>query len=241
MKKLFFAALTVVSVLACNGVSAQQIYEWRIYREVNAGRLNRYMQEVEIPAYNRYGIQVGAYGEYSMSTPANQYYLFVYPDAATYQKVKQALNEDREYLLAAGKDDPTLPAYRRYDTYICEALSGWPEIDGSNKGSILEWRLYEGANDDAVRRKVKMFNEGEIAVFLEVGIKPQWCSRIVAGPAMPGLMYISRFENMEQRDKAWARFGPHPQWKAMNQKEEYANTTSLNHRRFLDPLPYSQW
>lgn len=241
MKKMFLTALVSLSFLCClSAQTPKQIYEWRVYTTTSAARLDKYMKEVLIPAYNRHGISVGAYGEYSMTMPAKQYYLFVYADLADYQRVKTALENDKAYVDGAAADNPLNPPFLRYETYLSEAFEAWPRITKSTK-PLLEWRIYEGGNDDALRRKVKMFNDGEIPIFVESGIEPFMFGQILAGPDMPALMYITRFDNMESRDAAWAKFGPHPKWIAMKDKEEYANTVSKIHRTFLVPLPYTQW
>jgi hypothetical protein len=43
------------------------------------------------------------------------------------------------------------------------------------------------------------------------------------------------FRDMEERDENWKKFVPHPDWKELSSKEEYANTVSNIRRIFLTP------
>ena len=95
-------------------------------------------------------------------------------------------------------------------------------------------------NEDALRRKVKMFNDHEFAIFEEVGLPMVFFGDNIAGSQMPCLTYLLGFKDQKAHEEAWARFGPHPEWQRILKLEEYANTVSEIYRVFLNPLPYSQ-
>jgi hypothetical protein len=105
---------------------------------------------------------------------------------------------------------------------------------------LFELRIYEGYSEDAVKRKVRMFNEGEIDIFKNVKINGVFFGENISGKDLPCLTYLSVYDNMEARDQAWKEFLAHPDWQKLSKLPEYANTVSKIHRIFLQPLPYSQ-
>jgi hypothetical protein len=48
------------------------------------------------------------------------------------------------------------------------------------------------------------------------------------------------FKDKEEREQAWSKFGPHPEWQRIIKLDEYANVMNNITRVFLRPLPYSQ-
>jgi hypothetical protein len=109
------------------------------------------------------------------------------------------------------------------------------------KGSqLFELRTYEGYSEDAVRRKVKMFNKEEFSIFEATGLHSVFFGEQVSGPLMPALTYMLSFSSMEERDANWDKFRVHPDWKRVSALPEYANSVSDIKRTFLTPLEYSQ-
>ncbi|HKI87831.1 MAG TPA: NIPSNAP family protein, partial [Draconibacterium sp.] len=98
----------------------------------------------------------------------------------------------------------------------------------------------ESYNEDAGRRKIKMFNSEELPLFKKVGLHPVFFGQILAGQFMPALTYMLWFKDMEERDANWAKFSSSDEWNTMKNKPEYANTVSLVKRKFLTPADFSQ-
>jgi hypothetical protein len=121
------------------------------------------------------------------------------------------------------------------------AFDGLPKMIVPESGPrIFEVRTYEGYSEDAVARKIKMFNNEEFTIFNRVKLNPVFFGEIIAGPNLPALTYMVTFKNMEERDKAWKAFGPDPDWQRVSKLPEYANSVSRIFKTFLEPLPYSQ-
>jgi hypothetical protein len=224
------------------------IFEFRIYhisRASNAkSRLEQYFKVALIPFLNKYNVKFAAFNEYSLEEPAKLYVLFAYPNASTYLKVRSEWYTDPAFA-DASKSYDSLPAaeavYSRYETFLLDAFDKFPGLSiPEEKKGLFELRLYESASEDAGRRKIAMFNNEEIALFLKVGLQPVFFGRIVAGQYMPALLYMVGFKDMADRDDAWSRFGNHEEWNAMRVKPEYADTVSNIHRIFLTPTEYSQ-
>ncbi|PHN07346.1 NIPSNAP family protein [Flavilitoribacter nigricans] len=229
-------------------VATQQIYELRVYTLKRGGALNRltsYLSSALIPALNRYGCPtVGVFKEMSAPEPTKIYLLIPYVSMEHFGGVGEFLSEDEDYQQAE-KDYRMIPqdntVYTRFDTWLMRAFSVMPEMKAPKAESrIFELRTYEGYSEDAVRRKVKMFNNGELPIFLETGLHPVFFGHLLSGPEMPALTYMLTFKDMEERDANWKAFIDHPDWKELSGLEEYANSVSNIIRRFLLPLDISQ-
>ena len=111
--------------------------------------------------------------------------------------------------------------------------------------SIFEIRNYESPNDEAYLKKVDMFNNAEIDIFDEVGLKSVFYGEKISGEKLPLLTYMLVYDSMDSRSKSWTEFIKHPKWIEMKSMEEYmtisdeslvSNITSI----FLKTLKYSQ-
>jgi hypothetical protein len=121
------------------------------------------------------------------------------------------------------------------------AFDGLPQMKKPVDGQrIFELRTYEGYNEDAVRRKIKMFNDEEFDIFYRVKLNPVFFGEMIAGKNLPALSYLLWFKNMEERDANWKAFGADEAWKKALADPQYANTVSNIIRIFLEPLAYSQ-
>ena len=225
---------------------SKEVYEFRVYHmRRNMNPLNNYFSKALIPALNRLGSKhVGVFSELSKSEPAEIYMLIPYASFEDFGKITTALKRDKEFI-AASDEYNKIPAdqavYERYDSSILLAFDGQPTMNVlSNKPKLFELRIYEGYSEDAVRRKVKMFNEGEIDIFKNVKLPSVFYSENIAGKYLPALTYMAGYQSMEERDQVWKDFLAHPDWQKMSKLPEYANTVSKIHKIFLEPLPYSQ-
>lgn len=239
---------TAIAANPSHNLAEQQIYELRIYTMKRGGGLNRltgYLSNALIPALNRYGCPaVGVFKEMADPEPTKIYLLIPYISMEHFGGVGEFLGEDEQYL-EAEKEYRMIPqentVYTRFDAYLMRAFEVMPELKAPAKEPrIFELRTYEGYSEDAVRRKVKMFNNGELPIFLKTGLHPVFFGHLLSGPAMPALTYMLHFKDMEERNANWKAFIDHPDWKALSGLEEYANSVSNIIREFLLPLDISQ-
>ncbi len=243
------AALPATQVMP--GVSSvtkagkKQIYEWRFYTlEKESADLDRFFQEVLIPAYNRQKVTVGAFAPYKKGEKDQRVLLFVYPDMPAYQRVKREIWKDERFRREAqpfyDRSAPD-PVYFNFETSLCEAFDLLPRMKKSENGcTLFEIRQYHSPNEEANRRKVNMFNKDEIAVFDKVGLPYLCFGEVFAGPSMPSLIYLIGYRNEEVRNEIWRKFGAHPDWKRIKDLPEYAYTATRNTSMFFSPMPYSQ-
>lgn len=249
MKFTLFSIAALITVSSITPSYAQspdrQIYELRIYELTmgSLGHMENFLGKALIPALNRNGVShVGAFRETSKNEPTRIYVLIPYASFGEVARVREALNRDETYR----KDSEAyrqLPSavYFRYQTSMLEAFAGFPSLVVPSQGDrIFELRIYEGYSDDAVSRKIRMFNEGELGIFKETALHGVFFGETLSGPGMPCLQYMLSFRDMQERDKNWQAFIAHPEWVRMSKDPQYANTVSRITRVFLEPMSFSQ-
>lgn len=243
------ALLLGQSALADAGKAVKkELYEWREYEikfRGSVATLHEYLEKALIPALNKYGVKtVGVFNEIGKSEPAKIYVLIVYPSFEEYLSINASIKKDDAYLKSSdnwNKVPADKPVYNRITTSLSLAFDGFPAIKvPAKEPRIFELRTYEGYSEDAVARKVKMFNEEEFPIFYRTKLTPVFFGEVMAGPNLPCLTYMITFKNLEERDKNWAAFGADADWKKVSNDPKYANTVSNIRRTFLEPLPYSQ-
>lgn len=230
------------------GIRGKSLYELRIYHIArggnNKGLLEQYYTQALIPFFSRLGVKVGAFDDYSLEEPVKVYTLIAYPSPAVYLAVQESLHTDPEIAEAANSYysiPASTPVYTRYETFLLEAFDRMPTvvIPPHDRG-LFELRIYESPNEDAGRRKVMMFNNEEIDLFLKVGLQPVFFGKILAGQYMPALIYMVSLPDMAGRNPAWAKFNTSEEWAVMRAKPEYADIVSNIRRIFLTPISWSQ-
>jgi hypothetical protein len=222
-----------------------ELREYELAFGGNPANINTYFKDALIPALNKYGVRhVGAFSELGNFEPTKIYLLIPYPGITEYFKIPSQVAEDSDYL-AASRNYHSLPpdnkVFNRFITRLMVAFKGLPALNAGFKGSgLYELRTYEGYNEDAVRRKILMFNQVELEIFRNNELNPVFFGEVIAGPDLPYLTYMVAFKDMAERNKKWESFGSDPEWSRIRVLPEYANTVSKIIKKFLEPLPYSQ-
>ena len=231
---------------AKSAAKENDVYELRVYHmRRNMGPLDNYLKNAFIPALNRMGVKnVGVFSEWSKSEPAQIYVLIPYGSFENYGKVILDLKRDKEFSEASSeytKIPLAQAVFERYDSSLLLAFDGHPRITIPAKSrKLFELRTYEGYSEDAVRRKVSMFNSGEIEIFKDVKLNAVFYSENIAGKDLPCLTYMAAYQSMDEREQVWKAFSAHPEWQKMSKLSEYADTVSKIHKTFLEPVSYSQ-
>jgi len=226
----------------------KELYEWREYEMrfgADQAQLENYFKTALIPALNKYGVKtVGVFREWNKSEPAKIYLLVPYPSADAYLSIQGKLKADAEYIKnsTAYNSVPVDKAvYNRFTSSLMIAFDGFPKIVvPQGQPRIFELRTYEGYSEDAVRRKIKMFNDGEFPIFSRAKLNGVFFGEVIAGDKLPRLTYLLTTPTMEERDKGWGAFVADHEWKKLLADPQYANTISKISNTFLVPAPYSQ-
>jgi len=248
MKRRKFVAAAAATSLMGSYASAQslatsaddspEIYELRTYEMAWGGNrtaLMSFLKEVESSFLKNMGANhFMSFTEVGQSEPSKLWTLASYPDFSSYQSAisnrsgQEYLDQAADYM-AAGQ------TYNRISSSLLYAFDGMKHMKTPIEGaSLFELRIYEGINEDAVRRKIKMFNDEELELFNKVDLNPIFFGNMVVGPYVPSLVYMLNYRDMDHRDQAWKAFLEHPDWDVMKVKEEYANTLSNIRRVFLE-------
>jgi hypothetical protein len=207
--------------------------------------LHEYFEKALIPALNKYGVKsVGVFKEIGKTEPAKIYLLIAYPSFEDYIGINEKVKSDSDFKKNSENWDKMpaeKPVYNRFNTSLLIAFDGLPAMKlPAKEPRIFEVRTYEGYNEDAVRRKIKMFNDEEFPIFYKTKLTPVFFGESIAGPNSPCLTYMITFKDLEERDKNWAAFSADADWKRVLTDPKYANTVSNIRRVFVEPLPYSQ-
>src|SRR5439155_14418546 len=194
------------------------VYELRAYFP-NAAKqsvLEAYLSKAFIPALKRFGLgPIGVFVE--KGERESVYVLIVYPsvDLVASLSARLVTDEDylkaaKEYLAASARD----PVYRRIESSLLVPIEGMPRLEkpDTSKPRLLNLRIYESHNERAAKKKIEMFNKGELAIFRRVGLTPVFFGETVVGATMPNLTYLLVFPDDAGREAAWNRFRQDPEW-----------------------------
>src|SRR4051794_24434775 len=104
---------------------------------------------------------------------------------------KLALDAEYQKALDAFNAQPGLN-YERMESSLLRAFGGYPVIvappnDGKRPPRLFEVRTYESNNTSTLRKKVEMFNDGEIGAFQRPGGQPVFFGETIVGPNQPSL------------------------------------------------------
>lgn len=257
----YFAAANPMNNLAAstqNTAAAQNIapkpefYELRLYHlrfnaEQKQNIINDYFGKVVVPAMNRSGIPaVGAFNVMIGPNSPTLYMLVPHKSLDSFTMLAAKLAADAEYQKAgaAFHSQPVAdPAYTRIESSLMVAFAGMPKLEvPAKKPRIFELRTYESPNERAAKKKIEMFDIGEIAIFRRTGLQPVFFGETLIGPKMPNLTYMLTYDDMTARDKNWASFIADPEWKKLSSTPGFTNAEILTNISsvFLRPTAYSQ-
>lgn len=244
MKKNFL----FTAILSCFALFGQkEVYELRTYQlfqSSNFKNFNKYFEDHFIPAHNNLGInKIGVFQEISEDLPRKIYVFIPYTDMDTYQKTKVTIAADSKLQKASvALNHLDNPIFNRYQTSLYIAFDGLPKMfKPDNNNRFFELRSYESHSEDAYRRKVNMFNEGELELFAQLDFGSVFFGDKIAGDRMPCLTYMLSFESLEERNENWSHFFDHPTWAKLKSNPAYKDSCcSSITRAFLTPMPYSQ-
>jgi hypothetical protein len=242
------AASLPVAAHAQAPADGREYYEWRTYRATDAEhrqRIGDYLEKAALPAWKRMGLgPVGVFTETGDGATDAVHVLLVYPSLEKFAAAREALESDAEYLkagadyLAAKKDDP---AFERIQSSLMVAFAGMPRLAvPQGKPKVFELRTYESHSEERARRKIDMFNNGEIPLFVEAGFENVFFSETLVGDRLPNLKYMLAAPDMDANKAGWRKFTSLPGWLAIRDLPEYKDTVSKATPLFLEPMPFSQ-
>jgi hypothetical protein len=257
--KVTFRILIVVALIqSASFVYAsaplRQYYTLSIYHFKDSAQekvLDHYLSEALLPALHRMNIAyAGIFKSLANDTVSDKkIYVFIpFHSAGEVQQLNEKLQKDKAFQ-AAGYEYInavfSTPPYTRIETILLYAFPmaprmQLPELRSAKNERVYELRSYESATEKIFQNKVNMFNEGdEIGLFKRLGFNAVFYSEVVAGSRMPNLMYMTTFNNMEDREKHWKAFSDDAQWKKLTSMPLYQKNVQHADIIFLRPTNYS--
>jgi hypothetical protein len=232
----------------------REFYELRLYhlrRGPMQRRFDDFYRNAAIPAMNRAGIN--PVGVFSVSTGPDTptfYVLIPHKSAEAFATATDRVRADAEYQ-KAGADfinaPATDPSYIRVESSFLVAFEGMPKLEltalsKEKRPRLFELRTYESHSKKANKKKIEMFNVGEIAIFRRVGITPVFFGETLVGSKMPNLTYLVVYADMPDHDRAWMEFGRDAEWQRLRSQPGYADADIVSNisNLFLRPTAYSQ-
>ena len=201
-----------------------------------------------VPALQRAGAgPVGVFG--SSIGPESPFLMTVtsYPSLAEYDSIHAKMAADADFRSAYGAFE-SLPgrSYERVENSLLRAFDGMPAVvppphDGNRPSKIFEVRMYESNNMSSLARKIKMFNEGEMAIFQRLGMAPVFFGQTIVGRSMPNLVYMLSYNDMAHREQCWRAFGGDAEWKKLREAPGYSDAEIVSNitNYIVSPLPFS--
>ena len=251
MKKALFLSVSCLLFCFSQALGQQtELYELRVYSNSTSQKktvVSDYLKTSLVPALHRMGIkQVGVFKPAS-ADDFSMFLLVPFQDAEQFVALRSKLENDSEYQKSAKDyfDQPLKnPAFKRIDSRLLKAFRGMPVIETTELSEkklprIFELRLYESHTEDHARRKVHMFDNGEIQLMRDVQMGPVFFAETIAGSDAPNLVYMLSASNAEQHAEHWKAFLKHPDWDKMKKLEQYKDTVSKIQKWFLVPTDCS--
>jgi hypothetical protein len=232
----------------------REYYELRQYhlrKGPQQRRFDEYAKTAAIPALNRLGI--GPIGVFQVGIGPESptvYVLIPYKSLDQMGAATDRMRSDADYQkLGADYVNATAadPAYVRVESSLLVAFEGMPKLEApvgaaTNQPRWFELRTYESHSKKACKKKIEMFNQGEIALFRRTGLAPVFFGETLIGTRLPNLTYMLVFNSMADRDKNWSTFASDPEWKTLSSKPGYTDAEIVSNigNLFLRPTAYSQ-
>jgi hypothetical protein len=232
----------------------REFYEIKIYYLSNKeqeARVEHYLKDALLPTLHKRGFErVGVFKPIGNDTSSNKriFVIIPYKKLQQFADLEKGLRKDKTYLekgkdyIEAAYDEPT---YKRQESILLQAFEGMArgnksDLKNQRSERVYELRSYESASEKIYANKVDMFNKGdEIGIFNRLGFNAIFYGEVLAGCHKPNLMYMTSFENMEERDKHWKAFGSDPAWTELRTKPEYQHNVSKIDIYFLRATEYS--
>ncbi|MBS1820819.1 MAG: NIPSNAP family protein [Acidobacteria bacterium] len=241
---------TSASAAAGSPRSFLELCTWRLHNsdEEQSKRVAEFLQGGLFPAVTRAGAKpIAALSNLIGPDGPSLFSIVEYTSLAAIESTLAALAADKEYekasqVLASGAGMP----FVTMESSLLHSLSVLPEAAiptdaATRKPRIFELRTYQSQSMAARVKKIGMFNNGEIAVFQRLGMRPAFIGESVIGPRQPNITYMLSFDSLAEREKLWSAFGSDPEWKRLSAPPELkdpqivANISNI----MLRPLPFS--
>jgi hypothetical protein len=255
MKKYFVLIIAIVFFSPAKSF-ANEIYTITVYHFKGAQQevaLDTYLQTAYLPALHRKNKKnIGVFKPIANDTAADKiiYVVVSFKSLDEIQALEKSLAKDSVYVQAGESyinASYQNPPYTRMEKIILDAFAlapqmKLPQLHSDKKNHIYELRSYESPTEKYHINKVKMFDEGgEINIFTRLNFNAVFYADVIAGSRMPNLMYLTSYENMEDRDAHWKSFSDDADTKKIFGLDEYKNNVSKADIILMHATSYSDY
>lgn len=231
-----------------NQVLELRYYYLRNSHDNQVQRTSDFLGKAHLPALQRAGaIAAGCFASVIAEQSPFLVTVASYASLAAMEAAMEKLSADGEYGKAADAYHSAQGlGYVRTESSLLRAFDSIPAVevpatDGQRAPRIFELRTYESNNPATLKRKIKMFDEGEIAIFRKTGLQPVFFGETIVGPKMPNLTYLLAFDSLAAREKNWQTFVGHPEWLKLRAQPGLSDAEIVSNisNSILRPLPFS--
>ena len=242
------SAATSDKAMAATPTSIIELRYFRLRNGDQLKRTNDFLNKHYLPAIKRAG--AGPVGFFNaVIAPQSPFVLAVasYKSLSDFGAVMDKMDADKGFGTAFDEyNSLTELSYIRMESALFRGFRTVPAIavppvnDGQTP-RIFELRTYEANNVKASRRKIGMFDDGEIALFRKFKMTPVFFGEAIVGTNLPNLTYMLAFDNMAQREEAWRNFATSPEWDKMRSQPGFSDGEIVSNisNAILRPTPYS--
>jgi hypothetical protein len=213
-----------------------------------SSRTTAYLKNVWMPAAQRAGL--GPLGFFSPVFGERSPFILSlasFPSLASMEAVSGRLADDKEFQKGWEEYQSIQdPPYVRMESELLRAFDSMPELmvpptDPKRPARIFELRTYESLTELSLRRKVRMFDEGEAGIFRRLGMNPVFFGQAVFGRNLPKLAYMLAYDDMAAREKLWRDFSADPEWQKLRVQPGFSDAELVSNisNPILRPLPFS--
>lgn len=195
-------------------------YQLRNTPDAMVKRTTDFLENAWIPALKRAGVTVtGAFT--SLIGEGSPFLLLLseYADLSAWDAAQSKALNDSDTAKARDEYFGGPLQFLRSDVTLLRGFPGFPAVkvpEAKGTGTrVYELRTYESNNPKTLARKIRMFDEGESALFAKIGMTNVFFGQTIAGRNMPNLTYMVGYDDLAHREKVWATFVSHPEWKKM--------------------------
>ena len=230
-----------------------ELRRYRLRRGPQQPLVDSYMRDALVPALQRAG--VGPVGVFNVTIGADNptlHLLITYKTIDAFVSLPVRLAADTAYQSTGAaylNAVATSPAFIRIESSLMRAFDSMPALalpfgggEAGRRPRLFELRVYESHSEQASRKKIEMFDKGEIAIFRKAGLQPVFFGQTLVGHDLPNLAYMLVYEDMAARDRQWAAFAADPEWRKLSTTPGLTDpdiVTSISNT-YLRPTAYSQ-
>jgi hypothetical protein len=239
------------SGMAAAANTKKAIFELRYFRLRNGSQVQRtqeFLGKQFLPAAQRAGIgPMGFFSNVIGYESPTITCLLSFPSFEAMGASLEKMDADKEFAAAFEQyNSGSELSYIRMESELLRGFDTMPAVEvpparEGRGGRVFELRTYESPNVSTLKRKLHMFDIGEIAIFRRCGLLPVFFGETLIGSRLPKLTYMVAFDDMAARDKAWGAFGSDPEWKKLRSQPGLSDPEIVSNitNSILRGLPFS--